>query len=51
MSVKEQFHRQLWATTTNYDEALPYLNNPMYEVHNTYHDNGLFDQYYINVVL
>ena len=50
MSVKEQFHYQLWATTTSYEEALPYLNNPMYDVQNTYHDNGLFDAYYISVV-
>ena len=50
MSVREQFHNNLWATTTDYNEVLPYLNNPNYEVHNTYHANGLFDQYYINVI-
>lgn len=51
MSVKEQFHNQLWATTSDYNEVLPYMNNPMYEVQNTYRDNGLFDQYYISVVI
>ena len=49
MSVKEQLHDQLWATTSSYDEALPYLDNPDYNVMNTYHSNGLFDAYYIHV--
>ena len=49
MSVKEQFHNQLWATSKDYDEVLPYLNNPEYDVYNTYHANGLFDTYYIGL--
>lgn len=49
MSVKEQFNNQLWAVTSDYNEALPYLDNPNYVVLNTYHTNGLFDQYYIHV--
>ena len=49
MSVKEQFHSQLWATSSNYEEVLPYLNNPEYEVMNTYHSNGLFDKYYVGL--
>ena len=50
MSVKEQFHNQLWAVTRSYEEALPYLDNPDYNVQNTYHANGLFDAYYIHLV-
>lgn len=49
MSVKEQFHNQLWATSNDYNEVLPYLNNPDYHVANTYHENGLFDKYYIGL--
>ena len=49
MSVKEQFMNQLWATTKDYEEALPYLDNPDFSVHNTYHANGLFDTYYIGL--
>ena len=49
MSVKEQFQNQLWATTMDYDEVLPYLDNPDYLVMNTYHTNGLFDTYYIGL--
>jgi hypothetical protein len=48
MSVKEQFHNQLWAVTSDYEEVLPYLDNPNYNVMNTYHSNGLFDSYYIH---
>lgn len=48
MSVREQFHNQLWATTSDYNEVLPYLDNPNYSVTNTYHANGLFDSYYIH---
>ena len=49
MSVKEQLNNQLWAVTSDYSEVLPYLNNPDYRVSNTYHSNGLFDQYYVDV--
>ena len=49
MSIKEQFHVQTWATSSDYNEVLPYLNNPNYEVMNTYHSNGLFDMYYIGL--
>jgi hypothetical protein len=49
MSVKEQFHDKLWAETTSYEEVLPYLDNPDYRVMNTYHQNGLFDKYYIHL--
>jgi hypothetical protein len=49
MSVKEQFFNQLWATTTNYNEVLPYINDERYTVANTYHANGLFDSYYIGL--
>jgi hypothetical protein len=50
MSVQEQFYQRSCAFTKNYDEVLPYLGNPNYEVGNTYHDNGLFDTYYINAI-
>ena len=50
MSVKEQFFKQSWAVTSDYQEVLPYLNNPNYDVMNTYHSNGLFDQYYISCI-
>ena len=49
MSVKEQFKNQTWATSSNYEEVLPYLDNPDYLVANTYHGNGLFDTYYIGL--
>jgi len=49
MTIKEQLHNQLWATSSDYEEALPYLNDPNYNVCNTYHSNGLFDCYYIHV--
>ena len=49
MSVSEQFQYNLWATTTDYNEVLPYLNNPNYDVSNTYRSNGLFDSYYIHL--
>lgn len=49
MSIKEQFHNQTWATSSSYEEVLPYLNNPAYMVVNTYHANGLFDTYYIGL--
>ncbi len=50
MSVREQLKNQVWATTSNYQEALPYLNDPMFNVTNTYHSNGLFDSYYIHLI-
>ena len=49
MSVKEQFQNQTWATTSDYNEVLPYLNNESYLVVNTFHKNGLFDVYYIGL--
>jgi hypothetical protein len=49
MSIKEQFQNQLWATSSDYEEVLPYLNDPNYDVVNTYHVNGLFDCYYIGL--
>lgn len=49
MTIKEQFHNQLWATSNNYEEVLPYLGNPLYDVMNTYHSNGLFDKYYVGL--
>ena len=49
MSVKEQLHNQLWAVSSDYSEVLPYLDNPLYSVMNTYHTNGLFDRYYIGL--
>jgi hypothetical protein len=49
MSVKEQFHNQLWATSSDYEEVLPYLDKQDYIVTNTYHANGLFDCYFIHV--
>lgn len=49
MSIKEQFQNQLWAVSSDYSEVLPYLDNPNYMVTNTYHANGLFDQYYIGL--
>lgn len=50
MSVSEQFKNQVWATTHDYNEALPYLSDPNYNVCNTYHGNGLFDSYYIHLI-
>ena len=50
MSVQQQLHNRLWATSSNYEEVLPYLNNENYSVSNTYHANGLFDQYYIHII-
>lgn len=49
MSVKEQFRNQLWATSNDYSEVLPYLDDDNYLVENTYHANGLFDCYYIGL--
>ena len=49
MSIKEQFQNQLWATSSDYEEVLPYLDNPEYNVANMYHNNGLFDKYYIGL--
>ena len=49
MSIKEQLHDRLWAVSSNYDEVLPYLDNPNYNVSNTYHRNGLFDAFYIHL--
>ena len=49
MSVKEQLENQVWATSRDYDEVLPYLANSDYMVHNTYHANGLFDHYFIGL--
>ena len=49
MNIKEQFHNQLWATSTDYAEVLPYLNDPKYDVYNTFHSNGLFDKYYVGL--
>lgn len=49
MSVAEQFKNQTWATSSDYNEVLPYLNDPNYLVANTYHYNGLFDTYYIGL--
>lgn len=49
MSVKEQLEKRLWASTTDYKEVEPYLDNPSYEVANTYKYNGLFDQYVIEI--
>lgn len=49
MSVREQLKDQLWATTNDYNEALPYLQDPAFHVTNTYHANGLFDSYYIHL--
>ena len=48
MSVREQLKNQLWAITHDYNEVLPYLNNPTYHVSTTYRSNGLFDAYYIH---
>ena len=50
MSVKEQLHNRTWATSSSYEEVLPYLDRPdIYEVSNTYHQNGLFDTYYVGL--
>jgi hypothetical protein len=49
MSIREQFHNQLWAISRDYDEVLPYLNDERYDVCNTYHANGLFDYYWIGL--
>ena len=49
MSIKEQLHDQLWATSSDYEEVLPYLNDQSFNVFNTYHANGLFDTYYIHL--
>lgn len=49
MSIKEQFQNQFWAVSSSYEEVLPYINNPNYDVSNTYHANGLFDKYYIGL--
>lgn len=49
MSIKEQFENQLWAVSNDYNEVLPYLDNPDYDVTNMYHGNGLFDAYYIGL--
>lgn len=49
MSVQEQFHDRLWATTSDYSEVLPYLADERYMVQNTYRSNGLFDAYYIGL--
>jgi len=50
MSVKDQLHYRLWATSSNYEEVLPYMDDPKFKVTNTFHSNGLFDTYYIHVV-
>lgn len=49
MSVKEQFMNQVWATTSDYQEVLPFIDDERYMVGNTYHSNGLFDKYYIGL--
>ena len=49
MSVKQQLENQVWATSRDYDEVLPYLADDDYMVHNTYHSNGLFDNYFIGL--
>lgn len=49
MSIEEQFKDKLWATSTDYNEVLPYLGDPKYLVVNTYHSNGLFDTYYVGL--
>lgn len=40
---------QVWATSSDYEEVLPYLDDDRYLVTNTYHANGLFDTYYIGL--
>lgn len=47
MSIKEQLHDQTWATSSSYEEVLPFLNDPNYMVTNTFHSDGLFDSYYV----
>lgn len=49
MSVKEQFKNQTWATSSSYEEVLPFVGDERYSVCNTYHSNGLFDTYYIHI--
>ena len=49
MTIKEQFREQLWATSLEYDEVLPYLSDERYFVMNTFHSNGLFDMYYVGL--
>lgn len=49
MSVKEQFQNQTWATSSNYEEVLPFVGDDRYLVTNSYHANGLFDCYYIGL--
>ena len=50
MSIKQQFQNQTWATSSNYEEVLPYLSDPYVNVENTYHSNGLFDKYYLSIL-
>lgn len=49
MSVKDQFKYNLWATSSSYEEVLPYVDDDRYLVTNTYHSNGLFDKYYVGL--
>ena len=49
MSVKQQLENQVWATSRDYDEVLPYLADDDYMVRNAYHANGLFDHYFIGL--
>ena len=49
MSVKEQFQNQTWATSSDYEEVLPFVGDERYMVANSYHANGLFDCYYIGL--
>ena len=49
MTIREQLQNQTWATSSDYEEVLPYFGNPDYMVTNTYHVNGLFDTYYIGL--
>ena len=49
MSIKEQLHEQTWATSSDYEEVKPFLNDPNYMVCNTFHSDGLFDMYYVGL--
>ena len=49
MTIREQLHNQTWATSSDYEEVLPYLMDERYLVTNTFHTNGLFDMYYIGL--
>ena len=50
MSVEEQFHNRLWATTSDPKEVQPYLRDPDYRVMNAYRANGKTGNYYIHLV-